>query len=100
MTARHQSAECFHSERFQKSASAKEKVFEDYVRSRGRSGPTRLDVKNATGADYSEVCARLNGLMAKGIVHEIGYVINESTGHRAARLIHRDNMPGMQGVMF
>lgn len=101
MTARHASAECFHSESFQSQACRVEREIEDWIRAQGRRKITRLDVEQGTGIKYNSVSGRVNSLMSKRLVFETGeYVVNESTGKRAAVLRHRDNMAGMQGVLL
>jgi len=101
MTARHASAECFHSLSFQSHACRVEREIEDWIRSQGRRQITRLDVEHGTGVKYSSVSGRVNALMSKGLVFETGeYVVNRETGKRAAVLRHRDHMAGMQGVLL
>lgn len=100
-SVRANSAECFYSERFQLSSSEKEARIEKFILEYGRKTMTRKQIAVAMGIDYSEVAARVHGLMKAKRVYETGEVyFNEGSRQPASKLIHVQNMPGMQGMLF
>ena len=97
----HNSAACFHAPDFEQTVAECEAAIEKYMRDCGRDTKTRREISDATGIEYGTVAARVVGLMKKRRLYETGEnVLNRATGKRAAKLIHVEHMPGMQGILF